>query len=299
MSIGQVLATARRDAGLSIADVGRATCIRETIISGIERDEFELCGGHFYARGHIRSIAQAVGLDAQPLVQQYDDEHGGSPRATTPSTPAGPAGMGASRERRGRPNWSMVMAVLLVAVVVFGVFELFGGTTGSEQPNRAGHNPVAGGSASGGADGKKAAGGGGPADGNKPDNANDQGKHGDKQGNNKANNQGNKQGNKRGNKQGQKHAGKGKSAKGATVRLVARAPTWISAEGPGGKKLYSGTLQSGDSKKFTSRQLIELQIGNMGGVAITVNGKKFGVVGSDGAVRDVTVYPDRVEGISG
>lgn len=75
MSIGEALAQARREAGLSVADVSRRTRIRETIISGIERDDFSLCGGDFYARGHIRAIARVIGIDSKPLVEEYDAAH--------------------------------------------------------------------------------------------------------------------------------------------------------------------------------------------------------------------------------
>jgi cytoskeletal protein RodZ len=51
--------------------------IRETVIRGIENDDFSPCGGDFYARGHIRSMAKLVGTDADPLIQEYDAAHGG------------------------------------------------------------------------------------------------------------------------------------------------------------------------------------------------------------------------------
>lgn len=75
MSIGETLVRARHEAGLSVADVSRQTRIRETIISGIERDDFSQCGGDFYARGHIRAIARAAGIDSRPLIDEYDAVH--------------------------------------------------------------------------------------------------------------------------------------------------------------------------------------------------------------------------------
>ena len=76
MSIGESLAEARRQAGLSVAQVSQETRIRESIIRDIERDDFSACGGDFYARGHIRSIAGVVGADPVPLIREYDAEHG-------------------------------------------------------------------------------------------------------------------------------------------------------------------------------------------------------------------------------
>ena len=60
VSIGESLADARRQAGLTVSQVSQQTRIRESIIRDIEQDDFSACGGDFYARGHIRSIA-AVG----------------------------------------------------------------------------------------------------------------------------------------------------------------------------------------------------------------------------------------------
>src|SRR6516165_1635784 len=70
--VGEALAEARGRAGLTVAEVSQRTRIREAIITGIERDDFSACGGDFYARGNIRSIAKAVGADSEPLICEYD-----------------------------------------------------------------------------------------------------------------------------------------------------------------------------------------------------------------------------------
>ncbi len=76
MGIGESLAEARGRAGLTVAQVSQRTRIRESIIRSIEQGDFTACGGDFYARGHIRSIASAVGIDPAPLISEYDAEHG-------------------------------------------------------------------------------------------------------------------------------------------------------------------------------------------------------------------------------
>jgi cytoskeleton protein RodZ len=82
MSIGADLATARRQAGMSVAEVSQQTRIRESLIQSIERDDFAACGADFYARGHIRAIAHAIGVDPVPLVQEYDASRGATPTST-------------------------------------------------------------------------------------------------------------------------------------------------------------------------------------------------------------------------
>ena len=68
--IGETLTVARQRAGLSVAQVSQRTRIRETIIRGIEDDDYSACGGDFYARGHIRAIAKVVGTDSEPLIRR-------------------------------------------------------------------------------------------------------------------------------------------------------------------------------------------------------------------------------------
>jgi transcriptional regulator with XRE-family HTH domain len=122
VSIGDTLAEARRQAGLTVTQVSQRTCIRETIIRGIERGDYSACGGDFYARGHIRSIARAVGADPEPLVREYDQTQGGL-QAITAAEVFEPATPIRIRERR-RPNWSAAMVVALALLVGFVVYHL-------------------------------------------------------------------------------------------------------------------------------------------------------------------------------
>ena len=118
MSIGDALAQARSQAGLTVTQVSQRTRIRETIIRGIERDDFSACGGDFYARGHIRSIARVVGADPAELIQEYDATHG-APQAIRAADVFEPATPIKLKERR-RPNWSLAMLVVLYGVGLIG-----------------------------------------------------------------------------------------------------------------------------------------------------------------------------------
>lgn len=124
MSIGQTLADAREKAGLSVEQVAAATRIRRTLVMGIEKDDYSACGGDFYARGHLKTIAQTVGVDPRPLLAEFDAERpeAAPPRASTVFE----AETAARTERRG-PNWSAAMAVALVLVLVYGVAQVVSG----------------------------------------------------------------------------------------------------------------------------------------------------------------------------
>ena len=122
MSIGDSLAEARRQAGLTIAEVSQQNRIRESIIRGIEQGDFSACGGDFYARGHIRSIASVVGIDPVPLIREYDVEHGplGAMRAADVFEPSTPIKI---RERRS-PSLSLIVVVVLLAIIGFSAYHL-------------------------------------------------------------------------------------------------------------------------------------------------------------------------------
>jgi len=122
VSIGDTLAEARRQADLTVTQVSQRTCIRETIIRGIERGDYSGCGGDFYARGHIRSIARAVGADPEALIREYDETQG-APRAISAADVFEPATPIKIRERRG-PNWSLAMLLALAVIVGLVVYHL-------------------------------------------------------------------------------------------------------------------------------------------------------------------------------
>lgn len=123
MSIGDALAAARREAGLTITQVSQRTCIRETIIRGIERGDYSACGGDFYARGHIRSIARAVGLDPDELVREYDATQA-APQQITAADVFQPFTPVKLKERR-RANWSIVLLAGLIVVLGLAGFRYF------------------------------------------------------------------------------------------------------------------------------------------------------------------------------
>jgi Helix-turn-helix domain len=96
VTVGETLTDARNQAGLSVDELSERTRIRETVIRGIEQDDYAACGGDLYVRGYVRAIAGAVGIDAQPLIRQYDQG-----RAST-------AGLAGGSEGRQPGRWDSV-----------------------------------------------------------------------------------------------------------------------------------------------------------------------------------------------
>jgi len=122
VSIGESLADARLRAGLTVSQVSQQTRIRESIIRDIEQGDFSACGGDFYARGHIRSIAGAVGTDPTPLISEYDADHG-PPAPLKAAEVFGPSKPIKIRERRS-PSLTMIVVLVLLAIIGYSAYRL-------------------------------------------------------------------------------------------------------------------------------------------------------------------------------
>ncbi|MFC1405835.1 MULTISPECIES: RodZ domain-containing protein [Streptacidiphilus] len=123
-TIGQVLGSARLAAELTVEEVSAETRVRVPLIQAVEEDDFDRCGGDFYARGHIRAISRAVGADGEALVARYDAAHGGAPSAARPVAAFEPQKI---RAERRRPNWTGAMVAAIVVVVAVIGFNLAAG----------------------------------------------------------------------------------------------------------------------------------------------------------------------------
>jgi transcriptional regulator with XRE-family HTH domain len=150
VGIGETLTQARRAAGLTVTEISAKTKIRVPIIEALEQDDYTLCGGDFYVRAQLRSIAQAIGIDPAPLVDSFDQSHGwsaaGPPLRLRPNSPTVHDRLG-RLSRRYRPTWAMVAAIPLVAIIGYAMFALITGANGRPHspatgPNSPGHGSV-------------------------------------------------------------------------------------------------------------------------------------------------------------
>ena len=125
--IGPELAAARTRVGLSVDELAERTRIRPHVIESIEVDDFAPCGGDFYARGHLRTLARVLGRDPEPLLALFDNRYATAPINAKRVFEAELAtGMtGSMRSTRGGPNWSLMIGVVLALVLTWGVIRLF------------------------------------------------------------------------------------------------------------------------------------------------------------------------------
>lgn len=125
MSVGETLARAREERGLSVEDLSEQTRIRAGLIRQIEADNFDGCGGAVYARGHLRSLGKIVGLDPEELVTEFDRAHSDEPAPALVPVPAVDP-HDAARAERKQPNWATAMGVALVVICILAAVSLFG-----------------------------------------------------------------------------------------------------------------------------------------------------------------------------
>jgi cytoskeletal protein RodZ len=135
VSIGATLASARRRAKLSVSEVSHSTRVTEPIIRGIEQDDYAACGGDFYARGHIRAIARAVGEDPLPLIDEFDSTWRSAKEIT--AAEAFQPGMPLRKRERRRVRWTAFLFVLVLAVLGFASYKFVSGVGRDRHPSAA------------------------------------------------------------------------------------------------------------------------------------------------------------------
>jgi cytoskeletal protein RodZ len=246
VSIGDALADARRQAGLTITQVSQRTCIRETIIRGIEHGDFSACGGDFYARGHIRSVARAVGADDEELIREYDAAHG-APQAIRAADVFEPATPIRIKERR-RPNWSLAMVLVLAVVAGYGIYRVVDSATAHSARAQASSGQLP--------------------------------------------------------REHQTHPAAAASTPAATppppvvnpnvvISLTAIQDCWVEFTRPDGRFLSQAYVVGGSSKTWTFARAVHMDIGNPGGIVLTVNGKKLGSPGATGQPVTLSLGPGK------
>ena len=275
MSLGSELAAARLAHGLSLDDVALTTRIRATLIAAIEADDFSQCGGAVYARGHVRSIARAVGLDPEPLLATFDPpDVAALPETGLPGGDLLEAEHQYARSMKPqRAHWGSVIAAALVVIIALTVFSLIsnpGGKGGAG--TAAGTSTVVLTSASPSAAPSSAAPTttrSAPAPTTTP------------------------------------AVPTAPSAvalvpqNGVTVRLrIIGDRSWFHVANSQGKTLFEGTLTTGQTKDFTDPKQIRLIVGAPKAVDLVVNGKDIGSLPETGNVGHVVFTPAPAKGAS-
>jgi hypothetical protein len=136
--IGATLRTARMSARIDVSEIEAQTKIRAKYLRALENEEWDLLPGPTFVRSFLRTYAQALGLDAKALVEEYrlnyerPSEGALEPIVSTPSSSS-------SRGRVPAPPSRGYMALVgvVVVVIVLLIYGLLSGGGGSP-PKRTG-----------------------------------------------------------------------------------------------------------------------------------------------------------------
>jgi Helix-turn-helix domain/RodZ C-terminal domain len=134
--IGSSLREARLRQELDFPELEERTKIRPKYLRALEDERFEILPAPTYVRGFLRSYAEALGLDGQPFVDEYNSrftvgEDDAPLRARRAPMPR--------RERGPRESRMAVVALLAIAIVTALVIAAwkFGGPEGEKVPGLA------------------------------------------------------------------------------------------------------------------------------------------------------------------
>lgn len=81
--LGQILREARENKGLTLEEVQAETRIHARFLTALEKGDYAVLPTPVHVRGFLRNYARFLGLDPQPLLARYQNNHGYS-NGTTP-----------------------------------------------------------------------------------------------------------------------------------------------------------------------------------------------------------------------
>ncbi|GIW18523.1 MAG: hypothetical protein KatS3mg064_1680 [Tepidiforma sp.] len=102
--IGDTLREARERRGLSIEQAAQETRISPRFLEALEAEEFDVLPAPVYVRGFLRSYANYLKLDPQPLLDQLVGGEAGGPAAPPAGYVGGPRGGAPARAPRERSD---------------------------------------------------------------------------------------------------------------------------------------------------------------------------------------------------
>lgn len=122
MTLGQVIRDARIAAHLSIEQLSDMTSVRIGLLTEMEENNFSHCGGDTYARGHLRNIANKVGVDPNVFIKLYNEEHSLENRAIGDLLVENNV-MSVPVEKKSI-SWKVPAAISLSVLFLFGVVQI-------------------------------------------------------------------------------------------------------------------------------------------------------------------------------
>jgi cytoskeleton protein RodZ len=150
---GQRIRRERESRGVSLREMSEATKIAKRYLEALERNDFDALPGGVFVRGYIRNYAEHLGLDPEPLLEEYqrerrsrgadgDEEEQAARDAAQAVLSNLAASRGVSTGGWRRTGWAVGVGLLaVVAIAVLGWIFLF--PSAKEYPDQAAIPPPA------------------------------------------------------------------------------------------------------------------------------------------------------------
>lgn len=121
-TIGEQLKQARLEKGLTMEDLQKITKIQRRYLSAIEVNDFDAMPSDYYTKTFIRQYAEAVGLNARPLIRRFE----GKPDETQEELPQTKPIRGSRKEKhrkkkKRQPTFKDYLPITLLSLVVIAI----------------------------------------------------------------------------------------------------------------------------------------------------------------------------------
>lgn len=130
MTLGSTIRDAREAARISVESLSEATSIRIGLLTEMENNNFAQCGGDTYAKGHLRNIANRLGIDPQVFIDLYNEEHSTEHRAIQDLLVENNV-MQVPREER-KISWKVPAGISFMVLLIIGAVQIVISNQGSD-----------------------------------------------------------------------------------------------------------------------------------------------------------------------
>ena len=130
-SIGEEICAARKGADLTIAEVADRAKLRVAVLQAIENDDFSLCGGDTYARGHLKVIAGILKIDSKSLLELFDEKFGKFETALLDLSEKGKRNL-EKPSKSTKASWKTLSAIAVAVIALVTVVQISGSSPKNE-----------------------------------------------------------------------------------------------------------------------------------------------------------------------
>jgi cytoskeleton protein RodZ len=258
-NFGATFKKARESRGISLDQIAHETRISTRFLAAIENEEFQVLPGGVFNRGFVRSFAEAVGLDPDQAVADYERLSSvPQPNDVLTAATAGPP-------KSERNLYPVAVVVLAIAVAIFYFV-----TRESAPTIESSNPPKAAAPAGSPAPAQPAAPTPAPAPAPSPAVSAEP-----------------------------EPPPSAPKTQVLTLDIHALEKTWIKVDADGNSANTGEVLEPGMTRKFTAENSLHLSVGNAAGLTLKINDMPVKPLGKSGQVRSVIITPTNLKDFIG